>query len=99
MNLVPITYVLDEHMIEPGVFLYGKLGIEIDLTDGNPYIDSFRLTRIEGEEGDEDYEQLLEFEYGKLNTAVAEFVWSALHSTKGLMDDIFDECAREGMWG
>ena len=71
MNLVPITYVLDEHMIEPGVFLYGKLGIEIDLTDGNPYIDSFRLTRIEGEEGDEDYEQLLEFEYGKLNTALA----------------------------
>lgn len=98
MNLVPITYVLDEHMIEPNVFLYGKLSIEIDLTDGNPYIDSFRLMRVEGEEGDEDHEQLLEFEYGKQNTAAAEFTWSMLHSNKGLMDNIFDECAKEGMW-
>ena len=99
MKLSPIIYVLDEHLLEPDVYLYGKLHIEIDPVDGNPYIDSFRLTRVEGnDENDEDYEQTITYENGKDATAAAIAIRNGLHLNKALMDDIFDDCAREGMW-
>jgi hypothetical protein len=49
-----------------------------------------------GEENEERTEVI--FEKGKDNEPIACAVWTMLNRDAKLMNDIFDDCAREGMW-
>ena len=96
MNLVPIEYQLDEYELPDHLYLTGALDIEIDHVDGQPYIWAFQLKVHNGETGiavEHDYQQ------GRAdNWFPSVELLKELHRDKKLMDDIFDECAREGMW-
>ena len=98
MHLSPIQYTLDEHELTPDMYLYGKLDVLIDHVDDMPFIDSFELVRVVnmGEENEERTEVI--FEKGKDNDPIACAVWTMLNRDEKLMNDIFDDCAREGMW-
>lgn len=98
MNLSPIQYTLDEYALTPDIYLYGKLDVLIDHVDDMPFIDSFELVRVVnlGEENEERTEVI--FEKSKDNDPIACAVWTMLNRDEKLMNDIFDDCAREGMW-
>ena len=96
MNLVPIEYKLEDYELPDNLFLTGVLEIEIDHVDGDPYIWAFQLTVHNGETGirvEHDYQQ-----GRKDNWQASVDLKNDLHRDKKLMDDIFDDCAREGMW-
>jgi len=96
MNLIPIEYKLDQYEMPDHLYLTGALDIEIDHVDGMPYIWAFQLTVHNGETGisvEHDYRQ-----GRKDNWHPSVELKNDLHRDKKLMDDIFDECAREGMW-
>lgn len=96
MRLVPIEYKLDEYEMPDHLYLSGALDIEMDHVDGQPYIWAFQLNVHNGETGitvEHDYRQ------GRPdNWQPSIDLLKELHRDKKLMDDIFDECAREGMW-
>ena len=98
MNLSPIQYTLDEHALTPDIYLYGKLDILIDHVDDMPFIDSFELVRVMnlGEDNEERTEVI--FVKDKDNEPIACAVWTMLNRDEKLMNYIFDDCAREGMW-
>jgi len=96
MKLVPITYKLDEYELPDHLFLTGELDIEMDTVDGQPYIWAFQLMVHNGETGisvEHDYQQ-----GRKDNWLSSVDLLKELHRDKKLMDDIYDECAIEGMW-
>jgi hypothetical protein len=96
MNLIPITYKLDEYEVPDHLFLTGELDIEIDHVDGSPYIYALQLKVHDGETG-----RIVEHDYRQGrpdNWHPSVELMRDLHRDKKLMDDIFDECAREGMW-
>jgi len=96
MRLVPIGYKLDEHEMPDHVFLTGELDIEIDHVDGSPYIYSFTLDVYDAIT---DKTVSCEFYSGRTdNPPNAVMLRNDLHKDQKLMDDIYDECAREGMW-
>ena len=96
MNLVPIEYKLEDYELPEHLFLDGALDIEIDHVDGMPYIWAFQLTVHNGETGisvEHDYRQ------GRPdNWHPSVELLRDLHRDRTLMDDIVDDCAREGMW-
>lgn len=96
MNLIPIEYKLDEYEMPGHIFLTGALDIEIDHVDGQPYIWACQLKARNEETGitvEHDYRQGRKDNWFPSIELVRD-----LHRDKKLMDDIFDECAREGMW-
>jgi hypothetical protein len=96
MNLIPIEYKLDQYEMPDHLYLTGALDIEIDHVDGMPYIWAFQLTVHNGEtviSVEHDYRQ------GRPdNWHPSVELLRDLHRDSTLMDDIFDDCAREGMW-
>lgn len=96
MNLIPIEYKLDEYEIPDHLYLTGALDIEIDCVDGQPYIWAFQLKVHNTGTGvtvEHHYQQ------GRADNWFSSVeLMRYLHRDKKLMDDIFDECAREGMW-
>jgi hypothetical protein len=98
MNLSPIQYTLDEYEITPDIHLYGKLDILIDHVDDMPFIDSFELIRVQKISEDDDVRREVIFERGRDNETIACAFMMMLSRDKKLMNDIFDDCAREGMW-
>jgi len=96
MHLVPIEYKLDEHEMPDHIYLSGELDIEIDPVDGNPYIWAFQLDVYDART---DVTVTYDFQAGATdNHPNAIMMQKDLHKDQKLMDDIFDECAREGMW-
>jgi hypothetical protein len=96
MNLSPIQYRLEEYELPEECYVDGTLYIEIDAVDGNPYIYSFELSIA-----NDVTQRVVKYEYeagSKNNHSNATELCNHLHKDKKLMDDIFDECAREGMW-
>ena len=96
MKLVPITYKLDEYELPGHLFLTGELDIEMDHVDGQPYIWAFQLKIHNAGLGitvEHDYQQ-----GRKDNWFSSVELVKYLHRDKKLMDDIYDECAIEGMW-
>ena len=96
MNLVPIEYKLEDYELPEHLFLTGTLDIEIDHVDGQPYIWAFQLSvhnRGTGRTVEHHYQQ-----GRKDNWFSSVELMKYLHRDKKLMDDIFDDCAREGMW-
>ena len=96
MNLVPVTYKLDEYELPGHLFLTGELDIEVDHVDGQPYIWAFQLKIHNAGLGitvEHDYQQ-----GRKDNWFSSVELVKYLHRDKKLMDDIYDECAIEGMW-
>lgn len=95
-SLIPIEHKLDEYELPDNLFLTGALDIEIDCVDGQPYIWAFQLKVHNGETGitvEHDYRQ------GRAdNWQPSVELKNDLHRDKKLMDCIWDECAREGMW-
>jgi hypothetical protein len=96
MNLVPINYNLEDYELPDHVMISGILEIEIDMIDEAPYIHAFHLKMTSPETGRpvDHYYDLSD----KDNSRTDEDIRRFLHNDKKLMDDIFDECAREGMW-
>jgi len=96
MNLIPIQYTLDEYELPEHRFVSGTLDIEIDHVDGNPYIWAFDV-KVENRGTGISVEHY--FQDGrKDNWLPSVELRKELHQDKRLMDDVFDECAREGMW-
>lgn len=96
MNLSPIQYKLEEYELPEECYADGVLHIEIDAVDGNPYIYSFELSIA-----NDITHRVVKYEYtagDKDNRPNAVALCNDLHKDKKLMDDIFDDCAREGMW-
>ena len=95
-KLVPIEYELDEHEMPDHLYLTGKLDIEIDYVDGQPYIYALQLMVHNGETGitvEHDYRQ------GRAdNWQPSIELKNDLHRDKKLMDRIWDECVREGSY-
>jgi hypothetical protein len=96
MQLVPIQYEIEDYELPDHIFITGTLEIEIDLIDEAPYIHAFHLKVRSAETGRsvDHYYDLSD----KDNLRFDEEIRRVLHADKKLMDDIFDDCAREGMW-
>jgi hypothetical protein len=96
MKLVPIQYAIEDYELPDHIFITGTLEIEIDLIDDAPYIHAFHLKvrSAETERSVDHYYDLSD----KDNLRFDEEIRRILHADKKLMDDIFDDCAREGMW-
>lgn len=95
-RLIPIEYELDEHELPDHLYLTGKLDIEIDCVDGQPYIYAFELVVHNGETGisvEHDYRQ-----GRKDNWQPSVELKNDLHRDKKLMDRIWDKCAHQGEW-
>ena len=96
MNLIPIEYKLLEHEMPDHIYLTGALDIEIDHVSEDPYIWAFQLDVWNALT---DTTVRYEFTSGaKDNHPNATALQKDLHKDQKLMDDIFDECARAGMW-
>lgn len=96
MKLVPIQYEIEDYELPEHLFITGTLEIEIDMIDEAPYIHSFHL-RVRSEETGRAVDHYYDLSC-KDNTRFDEEIRRMLHADKGLMDNIFDDCAREGMW-
>jgi hypothetical protein len=96
MKLSAIEYKLDEYELPDHIYLTGALDIEIDRVSGDPYIWAFQLDVWNAAT---DTTVKYEFTSGaKDNHPNAIAMQHDLHRDRKLMDNIFDECAREGMW-
>lgn len=96
MNLVPIEYKLEDYELPEHRFVSGTLYIEIDHIDELPYVWGFDLTvrdETTGRTGSYDFQS-----DAKRDNPNCKEIQKFLHRDKKLMDDIFDDCAREGMW-
>ena len=97
MNLMPIEYKLEDYELPEHLFITGILYIEIDKTDELPYVSGYELT-VKKENG-KRINEISFYEGQRQKDYAAIEIRHFLHRDKNLMDDIFDECAREGMWG
>mgnify|MGYP003657609702 CR=1 FL=1 len=96
MKLAPIQYKLEEYELPEECYADGILTIEIDPVDELPYIYSFELSIA-----NDVTHRVVKYEYeagSKNNHPNAAALCRDLHRDKKLMDDIFDDCARAGMW-
>lgn len=96
MNLEPIQYQLEDYELPEHCFASGTLYIEICGIDEMPYIWAYELKIRNADTGlVADYD----FKAGaNWNHPNAVMLQKDLHKDRALMDDIFDDCAREGMW-
>ncbi len=96
MNLVPIEYKLEDYELPDHRFATGTLEIEIDPIDDMPVVWAFILAVRNDTTG---ITVTHEFTIGERSPSYeAKEIQKFLHNDKKLMDDIFDDCAREGMW-
>ena len=96
MNLVPIEYKIEDYELPEHRFATGTLEIEIDPVDDMPVVWAFILSVRNEATG---ITVTYEFAIGERNPSYeAKEIQQFLHKDQRLMDDIFDECAREGMW-
>jgi hypothetical protein len=96
MKLIPIEYRIDDYELPDHLFVSGILYIEIDETDELPYVWGFDLTarnETTGRTGDYHF-----YANAKHKDPNCLEIQKFFHKDKKLMDDIFDDCAREGMW-
>jgi len=96
MNLVPIQYHLEDYELPDHLIASGIIEVEIDLIDDAPYIYAFDLAIVSESGG-----RVVHHYYDKSrkdNSPDDESLRKMLENDKKLMDDIFDDCAREGMW-
>ena len=96
MNLVPIQYHLEEYELPDHLIASGIIEVEIDLVDDAPYIYAFDLAIVSADGG-----RVVHHYYDRSRTDNSPNdvdLCKLLHGDKKLMDDIFDDCAREGMW-
>ena len=96
MNLVPVEHKLEDYELPDHRFATGTLEIEIDPVDGLPVVWAFILTVRNDTTG---VTVTYEFTTGERSPSYeAKEIQQLLHKDTRLMDDIFDDCAREGMW-
>jgi hypothetical protein len=94
MRLAEISYELDEYEMG-GMFLSGRLEIEICNVDGMPYIWAMDVNKISPKTGES---VSLHYEAGKFNDLTSFLFRQKLHADRRLMDDIYDTCLVEASY-